>query len=96
MSDSAERARTRRDVAKEVLGIEAEALRLMAERIDEALRGQELDKLLADNISIYQNAGGGMVPKLLFGKYVATGVTPSAAALFRVLEQKWHIRPSDP
>lgn len=67
-----------------------------AQRIDEALRVGELEKLLAENIRIYRNAGGGMIPKLLFGKYVASGVTPSAAALFRILEQKWHIRPSDP
>jgi len=64
-----------------------------ADRMDQALRSEEVNRQLARGVSVYRVVGAGAIPKLLFGPYVITGVAHDAQALFGLLEGKWGIKP---
>ena len=45
---------------------------------------------------LYQQTGGGSIPKLIIGKHVISGEATGAEEVFGLLEQLLHIRQSEP
>jgi uncharacterized membrane protein/protein-disulfide isomerase len=72
-----------RERAEELIG--AVALR-------EALAGDLLNQQLAEHVQIYAEAGGGTLPRLLYGSHSAQGQPASAEQLFQYLERDLGIR----
>ena len=61
--------------------------------LDAALSDPALDAHLTANTNLYKEAGGGVIPKIIYDRVKADGEPASAQKLFEVFEKHVGLRP---